>query len=122
MKRVLVVDDEEALLQLLQKYLTRLGYEVDIALSAEEALPLVEREPGRYELFLIDLTLTGMPGDALAARILERDHDARILLTSGYSFDAIQLPASDLERINFLQKPFLPRQLIEMINQMSKTT
>ena len=64
--RVLLVEDEDSLRQLLAKYLTRIGYEVDAAENAEDASSMLEGVPGGYVLMLADLTLPGMPGDGQA--------------------------------------------------------
>src|SRR5581483_7408444 len=55
--RILVVDDEVPLLSLLQRYLGRLGYEVDTAATAETALDHFAAGPERYACVLTDLTL-----------------------------------------------------------------
>src|SRR5438045_2128126 len=52
--RLLLVDDEPLLADLLKRYLERLGYEVDVSASAEHALPLFNADPSRYTLVLTD--------------------------------------------------------------------
>jgi DNA-binding response OmpR family regulator len=116
--RVLLVEDDDALRPLLEKYLSRLGFQVDTAISAEDAWALFEREPARYPLLLVDLTLPGMPGDQLMRRVLEANTASRVLLSSGYPYDLTTLPASLQSRAAFLQKPYLPRQLADQIKSM----
>ena len=67
--RLLLIDDEAPLLELLKKYLERLGYEVDACLSAEDALERFEADPSRYALVLTDLTLPVMNGEEMVERI-----------------------------------------------------
>jgi CheY-like chemotaxis protein len=116
--RVLVVDDEPDLCLLLQKYLCRQGYEVDIAGSGEEAWEAVERHPGRFGTFLIDLALPGMTGAELARKLLDAQPSAKILLSSGYVFDPSRIDA-DSGRVAFLRKPFMPKQLAEALRELA---
>lgn len=116
--RILLVDDEESLCQLLAKYLSRLGYEVDTALSAEDALEMFERDPNAYALLLADLSLPGMRGDELMLRVLASAAPVRVLLSSGFAYDLSHVPEQYRDRASFLQKPYLPRQLAERLKSV----
>jgi two-component system, cell cycle sensor histidine kinase and response regulator CckA len=116
--RVLLVDDEDSLRQLLARYLVRLGYTVDSVGSAEEAWDLFSQKPSRYALLLIDLSLPGMPGDELMRRVLATNSTARILLSSGFLYDLNELPPDHQSRACFLHKPYLPRQLADLMKKM----
>ena len=109
--RLLLVDDEEPLLDLLGKYLERLGYEVHSCTSATAALERFNRDPNGYALVLTDLTLPGMKGDAMLEQMRALNPSMRAILTSGYPY----VPQSDY--VSFLQKPFLPKMLAEEIRQ-----
>jgi two-component system, cell cycle sensor histidine kinase and response regulator CckA len=112
--RILLVDDEAPLLDLLKRYLERLGYEVDSCLTPEEALALFEAAPARYSLVLTDLTLAGMKGDEMIARMREHAPKLRAIIASGYPYVA------QGERTRSLQKPFLPKMLAEQIEELLK--
>ncbi len=118
--RVLVVDDEIALLDLLKKFLSRLGYEVSAYQVAQDAWRDFESDPSRYGLVIADLTMPEMPGEELVRRMLELNPALRILVCSGYPFDATTLPSGGLARIGFLQKPFLPRMLAEAVEALMR--
>ena len=64
--RILVVDDEKAICDVLKLNLTFEGYEVDVAYSAEDAL---KRDLSRYSLFLLDVMMGEMSGFELATHI-----------------------------------------------------
>ncbi len=115
--RVLVVDDEPDLCQLLQRYLRRQGFEAEIALTGEEALRIVEAKPGWFDTFLVDLTLPGMGGDELASRLLHTEPAARFVLTSGYVFDPARVDGG-VGRVSFLRKPFMPNQLADALRTL----
>jgi two-component system cell cycle sensor histidine kinase/response regulator CckA len=112
--RLLVVDDEPALADLLKKYLERLGYKVDVYGSAEEALPAFQADPQRYALVLSDLTLPGMNGDEMIEQMRTRSADLHAIVSSGYPHQ----PRS--RQTAFLLKPFVPKMLAEMIEKKLK--
>jgi CheY-like chemotaxis protein len=106
------VDDEAAVLDLLQRYLERLGYAVEIAHSAEAALHLFEATPDAYDLVITDLTLPGMSGEELLRRMRQQRPSLRALISSGYPHEPV------LPEVGFLLKPYLPKMLVEVIGQM----
>lgn len=110
--RLLLVDDEPALADLLKKYLERLGYEVDARLDAEQALDQYESDPAGYALVLTDLTLPGMTGEQMIERMQQRNPKLRAIISSGYPYQ----PRS--RHVGYLQKPFLPQMLADMIEKM----
>ncbi len=112
--RILLVDDEAPLLDLLKRYLERLGYEVDSCLTPADALVLFEADPLRYSLVLTDLTLPGMRGDEMLARMREVSPKLRAIVASGYPYE----PPG--KRTRALQKPFLPKMLADQIEELLK--
>ena len=81
-KKVLVVDDEVALLGPMRDFLERLGYFAACVSSGEEALE--KYTSWRPDLVLMDRTMPGMDGISCTQRIMDIDPNARILLISGY--------------------------------------
>jgi two-component system, cell cycle response regulator CpdR len=116
--RVLVVEDEPDLCDLIQRHLRRLGYDTAGAKSAGEALEIIQNDPRGFSRFLVDLSLPDMPGDELAERILRAQPSAKILLTSGYALPAAIRVKS--KRVWFLQKPFPPKRLEEALKVLSE--
>jgi DNA-binding NtrC family response regulator len=115
---ILLVDDEPALLQLLEKHLLRLGYRVETQSTAGDALRSFEADPARFDLIIADLTLPDMSGQAMLTRMLAVKPTLLILICSGLPF----LPSgmSDLpeKQVAFLQKPFLPKMLSEAMERL----
>jgi DNA-binding NtrC family response regulator len=116
--RILVVEDEVALAQLLEKYLNRLGYEVDACSASKDALDRFEAAPRSYDLVIADLGLPDIPGDTLLTRMLEIRPDLRILICSGSPFYLSSLPETLEKQVAFLQKPFVPKMLAEAIARL----
>lgn len=113
-RRLLLVDDEPALLDLLKKYLERIGYQVDARGSADEALKLFDEDPQRYALVLTDLTLPGTSGDQMVARMRASNPALRAIISSGYPYQ----PASP--GMGFLLKPYAPKMLADAIERLLK--
>jgi len=116
--KILLVEDEPPLLQLIEKYLQRMGYDVESHLKPVEALRKFEAAPSRYSLVIADLGMPEMPGDTLLTRMLEKRPDLRILVCSGSPFFIENLPRSLHEQVAFLQKPFMPKMLGEAVRKL----
>jgi DNA-binding NtrC family response regulator len=114
--RLLLVDDEASLAELLKKYLERLGYLVDAFTTAEDALARFSAGPLSYSLVVTDLTLPGMNGEELVARLRESHPGLSAIIASGYPYE----PRAG--NIAFLQKPFLPRMLADAVENALKSS
>jgi signal transduction histidine kinase/ActR/RegA family two-component response regulator len=88
-ERVLVMDDEDALRNLLQTVLRNLGYEVQSARDGAEAIALYETAKAAgtpFDAVILDLTVSGgMGGLEAAAKLREMDPSAKLIVSSGYS-------------------------------------
>ena len=104
--RVLLVDDEEAVREATAEMLRSLGFEVVIAASGEEALPMIEAA----DYLVTDHLMPGMKGAALAKAALAQRPALKVLVVSGYA--ALDEIPPDLPR---LAKPF---RLDELARQM----
>ncbi|MEU5853640.1 response regulator, partial [Saccharopolyspora shandongensis] len=108
-RRVLVVDDEHAVRDVLRRYLERSGYEADLAEDGETALRLfAEREP---DLVVLDLMLPGVGGLEVCRRVRDRGQVPVVMLTAlGEESDRVlglEIGADD-----YVVKPFSPRELV----------
>ncbi|HLY17699.1 MAG TPA: response regulator [Bryobacteraceae bacterium] len=113
--RILVVDDDAALLKVMSAYLSRLGYQVDACQSAEDGWEKMRTDPSAYSLALVDLQMPGIGGHEFAAHLLQCNPALRVVLASGYTAEISGLETLDGERVSFLHKPFSPDQLIQAI-------
>jgi DNA-binding NtrC family response regulator len=116
--RIMVIDDDPALLGFTCKYLTRLGYSVVPYRSAEEAWRQFEAATTEYSLALIDVSMPGLSGEQLSRMMLRSKPEVRLILMSGYPFDTQRLPEAWPDRIAFLHKPFTPAMLAETVNRL----
>jgi two-component system, cell cycle sensor histidine kinase and response regulator CckA len=120
--RVLLVDDEPALLKLVGSYLTRLGYAVTTASTTEKAWAEVQdslvANGSGYAVAVLDASMPGLPMPELAERILKASTTMRILAASGYPFDVAPLEQAAPGRVAFLHKPFTPEMLAGAVRRM----
>ena len=113
--RVLLVEDDPEVRDVMSTYLTMLGCTVHAAASAEAGLAALEAGT-RVELLLTDIALgSGMRGTALAARVQERDPAMHILLMSGYSTELIEADRDSPSSWELLPKPCTREELASAI-------
>jgi hypothetical protein len=112
---VLLVEDEEAVRELLTSALERAGFEVHAATSGEEALEL-ERQR-RFDLLVTDVVLPKITGPQLAREIRHRSPETRVLFMSGYAGDSLDAAESGGPR-TFIQKPFSSRALVDRVREL----
>jgi DNA-binding response OmpR family regulator len=84
MTRILIIDDDRSTLLLYEMMLREEGFEVATAASGPEGLQLMKSE--RPDLVVLDVSMPGMDGLEVLARILAIDRKVPIVLNSGYSF------------------------------------
>ncbi len=109
-ERVLVVEDDGPIREVVRRALTDLGYRVQVASSPGEALLLVERAQAPFDLLLTDVVMPLLSGVELAARVVHAHPRLRVLFMTGYNDDT--LAVQTLPRAGqILRKPFTPESL-----------
>ncbi|HWC96490.1 MAG TPA: PAS domain S-box protein [Candidatus Sulfopaludibacter sp.] len=112
---VLVVDDEAVVRQMARAALERHGYAVAVADSGLHAIELLQQNPARYSLILLDLSMPGMTGVQTLPALRRARPEIPVLITSGYS-EAQTLSLFAGQNVSgFLQKPFTSQVLITKI-------
>ena len=109
--RILVVDDEGAIREVVRRILTRAGYEVIAASGGEEALTLLADRDQQVDLLLTDVIMPGMSGKELAERFASLRVGARVLYMSGYTDRLIGLDEVDA----LIEKPFNGDGLLDAV-------
>jgi len=102
----MIVEDEALLLKLGATMLRSLGYRVIAAEGPEAAIERMKAEPGKIDLLLTDVVMSGMNGRELAARIRADQPDIRVLYMSGYTADFIASRGVLEKDLHFISKPF----------------
>jgi signal transduction histidine kinase/CheY-like chemotaxis protein len=110
-ERVLVVDDEDALVAMTEEVLKRLGYEPVACRDGTKALAEFEAAPRRYDAVLTDEVMPGLSGTELARSLRERRADLPIVLVSGYIGPMMTERAVAAGVNEILKKPVQSREL-----------
>lgn len=103
---ILLVEDEDAILNMARLMLKKQGYKVLAAGTPLEALNIVKQYEGDIHLLLTDVIMPGMNGRELRERIRESIPDIRDLFMSGYTANVVAEQGVIETDMNFLQKPF----------------
>lgn len=115
-RRILVVDDETYVRDLLARVLLRRPYEVDLAADADEALELLAKH--RYDLLLTDVVMPGMDGFELLRRAKAAYPEITVIVLTGYarrqSISDFLLYGAD----DYLAKPFQVSSLLDAVDRV----
>jgi two-component system phosphate regulon response regulator OmpR len=112
--RILVVDDDLRLRDLLQRYLTEQGYAVTTVPDAAAMDRLASRQ--RYDLLVLDLMLPGEDGLSICRRLRGAKNDVPIIMLTAKGEDVDRIVGLEMGADDYLPKPFNPRELVARIN------
>jgi two-component system, cell cycle sensor histidine kinase and response regulator CckA len=116
--RILVVDDEEGVRQILQYVLGKAGYTVACAADGEEALQRVAEESGAFDAILLDLRMPRMSGEEVFRHIKETQPQTPVIVLTGYSEEIMSGLLKEDRPDGFIQKPFEVKALLEMLTRV----
>lgn len=109
LKRLLIVDDEEDLCEILQYNLSNEGYETEIALSAEEAL---KKDIGNFDLIILDIMMGEMSGFRMADKLRkEMQIDTPVIFLTAKDSENDLLTGFSLGADDYMTKPFSVNEL-----------
>ncbi len=115
MKKVLVIDDELIITKSCERTLIPEGYEVRIAASGKEGIKFLEKES--FGVILLDLKMPDMDGIEVLKVIMERWHDTKVIIITGYSTVETAVQALRLGAFNHIEKPFTPNALLAAVKE-----
>jgi DNA-binding response OmpR family regulator len=113
-RRILVVDDDPGIGQMLTRALARHGYQVDAATSADEALE--KSDAVRYDAALVDLVMPGRDGADLSSTLRQRFPGLPIGLLTGYTHSPL-IPSFEKSGMAVFTKPVLIQDLVEFLQR-----
>ena len=112
-EKILLVDDEKNIREIYREILTRSGYEVSVAKTAEEAMEQLKSQS--FDLLITDIRLPGKDGLSLLKEVREIRHDMPSIVITGYGTlqNATDAIGQGIHR--FLLKPLNHREMSESI-------
>jgi DNA-binding response OmpR family regulator len=115
-QRILVVDDDPAILRLIGDKLDRAGFEVSTAASGEAALGLIERR-GLPHLAIVDINMPGMDGFELC-QIVQEFSDLPVIMLTAVDEEETVIRGIEYFAEDYVTKPFSPRELIARVRRV----
>ena len=112
---ILIVEDEEGIRNFAVASLQQNGYRVHIAENGKKALQMIEDEKIEFDLLVSDLHMPGMDGDELVDVLNKKIPGLKTIIMSGYGDDFISQNGFLNGQINFLQKPFTIKNLLQKV-------
>jgi DNA-binding response OmpR family regulator len=109
-QRVLVVDDDPTVSDVVRRYLERAEYDVTLAVDGAAALTAVAAE--RPDLVVLDLMLPGIDGLEVCRRLRERDPDLPVIMLTALGDESDRVLGLSLGADDYVTKPFSPRELV----------
>ncbi len=113
--KILVVDDEKKILEVVEAYLEKEGYEVITAEDGKQAMDLFNTE--NPHLVVLDLMLPGLSGEEICSRI-RTSSDVPIIMLTAKNEENEKLEGLSIGADDYLTKPFSPRELVGRIRAL----
>ncbi len=117
-ERILLVDDEPAVVEMASRTLRRLGYDVVADTSGSRALGTFLEDPRRFDLVITDQMMPGLTGIDLAQRMLEVRKDLPIILITGYSETVSPEQATSAGISELVMKPLAKEEMAETVRRV----
>lgn len=115
MSKILVIEDEISVLEAIEAYLKKDGYEVKTANRGYKGLELFFQED--FDLVILDLMLPDISGEEITTRIREKSNTYVFMLTAKSSLEE-RIKGLEIGADEYLVKPFSPRELMARVNAL----
>ena len=113
-KKILMVDDDLRMRELLQRYLTEQGFSIKTVSDSKEMTLSLESEP--VDLLILDLMLPGEDGLAICRRLRAEGKTTPIIMLTARGDEVDRIIGLEMGADDYLPKPFNPRELLARIN------
>lgn len=115
MKRILIIDDDMDMCQLLSHFLQRKGFETDTAHTGNKGL--VKFSEKKFDVVLCDFRLGDMDGRKVLQKIMETDPQTLVIIITGYSDVRMAVEVIRYGAFDYITKPLIPEEVINVINR-----
>lgn len=117
-KKILMVDDDARIRELLQRYLTEQGFEIKTVADAKEMDVALNNE--NYDLLVLDLMLPGEDGLAICRRLRANNMTTPVIMLTARGDEVDRIIGLEMGADDYLPKPFNPRELLARINAVMR--
>lgn len=117
-KLILIVDDNEAVLDILTEQIKHMGYIPLSASNENQALEFLRDNKGKILCSFVDYSLSNISGYELSCMLRDVDPDLKIVIMSGYDGEDISINFHRMRIEGFLQKPFTIKELKKKIEEI----
>ena len=114
-KRVLIIDDDMDMCTLLSRFLSRNGYETEVAYSGQKGLAKFEEE--NFDAVLCDFRLGNMDGKEVLLSVKKIRPDAIVLIITGYSDIKTAIDVIKQGAFDYITKPLIPDEVLSVLNK-----
>jgi CheY-like chemotaxis protein len=115
--RLLVIDDEDVVREMLAEILEHEGFDVVVAGDGESGLAIFDERGDEIDIVLLDLSMPGLSGQDTFGRLVEKRPDVPVILSSGYDHAEAMRRFDGQAPVGFIQKPYRPELLMAEINR-----
>ena len=115
-KKILIVDDEKDICEIITEFLEDEGYEASYAFSGRSALGKIRKS--RPDLVFLDIKMAGMDGIETLEQIRKSEEDLKVVMMTAYSSVDTARRAMQLGALDYVSKPFDLKQLSSIINNV----
>src|SRR5438552_7045662 len=114
-KRVLIIDDDMDMCTLLSRFLSRNGYDTDVAYSGQKGIAKFEEES--FDVVLCDYRLGNMDGKEVLMSVKKIKPDAIVLIITGYSDIKTAIDVIKQGAYDYITKPLIPDEVLSVLNK-----
>lgn len=120
MQRLLIVDDEPSVMDVVRGRFEREGFAVGDAATGEAALQRLERE--EYDLVILDVGLSGIDGFETLRRMRQANHQQPVIILTARGDEVDRVVGLELGADDYVVKPFSPRELVARVRALLRRT
>ncbi|MBW2170103.1 MAG: response regulator, partial [Deltaproteobacteria bacterium] len=117
-EKILLVDDEETILDIVRNMLARSGYTVITAKSGEEAIEVYRAEKEDIDLVILDVNMPGMGGHKCLKELLEIDPEVKVVIATGYTATGKVKETLESGASGFIGKPYRLEEILKKIREV----
>jgi two-component system response regulator HydG len=115
MSKILVIDDDIVICNLLEKFLSKKGYEIKTAFNSSTAFGFIDQE--NFDVVLSDFRLENTDGKEILKKVKEKSPSTPVIIITGYSDVKIAVDVIKHGAFDYITKPFIPDEIILLIEK-----